>query len=326
MQGVILAAGKGSRLHPITLKRSKAMLPILGKPIVERVMELLLCNGVDDFILVVSPEDRQISRYFRRESQIEADVRFVYQPARRGMADALRCAAPLITGDFFLSACDNLVTKEDVGRLMAFWKAPETRPNGVLTLLPVEPDRLGSVGIVELEAHWVKRIVEKAKPEEAPSDISSLPLYGFSARILEYLPEVALSPRGEYELQDAIQMLIDRDGRVGGVIIDRRLTLTSAGDLLRINQEYLMRGDTHPQLEPHTVGPNTQLVTPLRIEQGTIIEENCVIGPNVYIERDCHIGHDVMIRDAVLLRGTAVPDNVIVTNRVLDNGDAITDA
>ena len=66
MQSVILAAGLGSRLHPITTDRSKAMLPILGKPIVERVMEALAKNGVDDFILVVSPEDRYITNYFRQ--------------------------------------------------------------------------------------------------------------------------------------------------------------------------------------------------------------------------------------------------------------------
>jgi glucose-1-phosphate thymidylyltransferase len=78
MQGVILAAGHGSRLQPITLTRSKAMVPVLGKPIVERVMEHLLANGVQDFVLVVSTRDRHITRYFRRESKIEADVRFVY--------------------------------------------------------------------------------------------------------------------------------------------------------------------------------------------------------------------------------------------------------
>ncbi|HSJ55291.1 MAG TPA: sugar phosphate nucleotidyltransferase, partial [Anaerolineae bacterium] len=104
MQGIILAAGHGSRLQPITLTRSKAMVPILGKPIVERVMEHLLLNGIDDFILVVSPNDRHITRYFRRESRIEADVRFAYQVERLGMGNALMCAAPLITDDFILSA------------------------------------------------------------------------------------------------------------------------------------------------------------------------------------------------------------------------------
>ena len=316
MQGVILAAGKGSRLHPITLERSKGMLPILGKPIVARVMELLVENGIRDFILVVSPDDRDILRYFYRESTLDVDVRFVYQLERKGMANALTAAAPLITEDFVLSACDNLVPTADVGRLVAKMQS-EDHPNGVLTLLPVEPDRIGSVGIVEMDGPWVRRIIEKPKPEDAPSDISSLPLYAFSRRILDYLPEVPLSPRGEYELQDAIQMLIERDGCVGGVIIDRRLTLTNAADLLALNREYLIRGGDHPQLAPNTVGPNTRLVTPLHIEQGTVIGRDCSIGPNVYIERDCRLDDGVTVRDAVILRGAQVAPGTVIENEVV---------
>ncbi len=316
MQGVILAAGKGSRLHPITLSRSKAMLPILGRPIVERVMELLFANGVDDFILVVSPEDRDITHYFLRESTLQAEVRFVYQTERLGMAKALQCAAPLLTEDFVLSACDNLVTAADVGRLMAFWQT-EPQPNAILTLMPVTRERISSTGIVAMDGPWITRIVEKPTPEEAPSNISSLPLYVFSSRILAYLPEVAPSPRGEYELQDAIQMLIRREGRVGGVMVERRLTLTNAVDLLALNREYLMHGDGRPQLEPHTVGPDTQLITPLYIEQGTVIGARCVIGPNVYIERDCRIGDHVTLRDAVVLRGATVAADAVVVDQVI---------
>ncbi len=316
MQGVILAAGKGSRLQPITLKRSKAMVPILGKPIVERVMEDLAANGVDDFLLVISPDDRHITRYFRRESEIEADVRFVYQPERLGMADALRCAAPLITGDFILSACDNLISAEHVGRMMDLWQG-SPRPDALLTLMPVKPEQVSNVGIVEMDGPWVTRIVEKPSPEEAPSDIGSLPLYCFSPRILDYLREVPLSPRGEYELQNAIQMLIQHDGRVRGVTVERRLTLTSPADLLAINQHYLLDGQDRPQLAPYSVGPNTQLITPLRIESGTIIGANSIIGPNVYIERDCHIGDHVTIRNAVLLRESEVPDKTTVVDQVV---------
>ena len=72
-------------------------------------------------------------------------------------------------------------------------------------------------GIVELDGEWVVRIVEKPTPEEAPSNVSSLPMYCFGQTLLGYLPEIELSPRGEYELQDAIQMLIEREGRVRGV-------------------------------------------------------------------------------------------------------------
>jgi NDP-sugar pyrophosphorylase family protein len=316
MQGVILAAGHGSRLQPITLTRSKAMLPILGKPIVERVMEDLLANGVDDFVLVVSTHDRYITRYFQNESRIQAEVRFVYQPERLGMANALSCAAPLISDDFILSACDNLISVGHVARMMELWQT-SPQPNGVLTLMPVEPERLGSVGIVEMDGPWVTRIVEKPPPEEAPSNISSLPLYCFSKRILTYLPEVPLSPRGEYELQDAIQMLIERDGRVRGQIVHRRLTLTSPADLLAINQHYLVNGSDRPQLAPQTVGPNTQLITPLRIESGTVIGANCTIGPNAYIERDCHIGEGVTIRNAVVLRESTIAEGVVVVDQVV---------
>ena len=316
MQGVILAAGKGSRLHPITLSRSKAMLPILGKPIVERVMELLLANGVDDFVLVVSPEDRDITHYFLREAAFPAEVRFVYQTERLGMAKALQCAAPLIKEDFVLSACDNLVTAGDVGRLMTFWQT-SPQPNAVLTLMLVKRERISSTGIVAMDGPWITRIVEKPTPEEAPSNISSLPLYVFSPRILAYLSEVTPSPRGEYELQDAIQMLIDGEGCVGGVLVERRLTLTNAADLLALNREYLMHGDGRPQLEPHTVGPDTQLITPLYIEQGTLIGTHCVIGPNVYIERDCHIGDDVTLHDVVVLRGATVDSGAAVVDQVI---------
>jgi UDP-N-acetylglucosamine diphosphorylase / glucose-1-phosphate thymidylyltransferase / UDP-N-acetylgalactosamine diphosphorylase / glucosamine-1-phosphate N-acetyltransferase / galactosamine-1-phosphate N-acetyltransferase len=316
VQGIILAAGQGSRLQPITLTRSKAMVPILGKPIVERVMEDLQASGVDDFVLVVSPDDRYISRYFRRESTIAADVRFVYQPQRLGMANALQCAAPLISDDFILSACDNLISGGHVANMMAAWQAAP-RPNGILTLMPVEPDRLGSVGIVELDGPWVTRIVEKPPPDEAPSTISSLPLYCFTRRILDYLDEVPLSPRGEYELQDAIQMVIERDGHVRGLLVERRLTLTSPADLLDINRHYLLNGQDKPQLAPFTVGPNTQLVTPLRIEAGTVIGQDCVIGPNVYIERDCRIGDAAVIRNAVLLRESSVAAGAHIQDQVV---------
>ena len=316
MQAVILAAGHGSRLQPITLTRSKAMVPILGKPIVERVMEDFLANGVDDFVLVVSTRDRHITRYFRHESNIDADVRFVYQQERLGMANALQCAAQLITDDFFLSACDNLISAAHVGRMLDDWRA-EPRPNAVLTLMPVEPERLGSVGIVELNGRWVTRIVEKPSPEEAPSNISSLPLYCFSKRILDYLDRVPLSPRGEYELQDAIQMLIEREGSVRGAITNERLTLTSPTDLLAINRHYLVSDDDQPQLAPSRVGPNTQLVTPLSIEHGTVIGRDCRIGPDAYIERDCNIGDGVVIRNAVILRESNVSGGAVIENEVI---------
>jgi NDP-sugar pyrophosphorylase family protein len=317
LQGVILAAGKGSRLHPITLKRSKAMLPILGKPIVERVMETLCANGIKDFILVVSQDDRDIIKYFDEESELEANITFVVQEERLGMANALQRAAPFIHQDFVLSACDNLAPVQHVAELIERQQADETI-HATLSLMHIDPSSVSKTGIVEMVDGQVTHIVEKPHPEEAPSDIASLPLYVFTPRILDYLPQVPVSPRGEYELQDAIQMLIEADGGVQGVFfVESRLTLTGPDDLLAINRHYLLNGYDRPQLAPFTVGNNTHLITPLRIEQGTVIGEGCVIGPRVYIERDCHIGSNVTIKDAVVLRESAIEDGAMIVGQVV---------
>jgi len=315
MQGIILAAGKGSRLNPITLNRSKAMVPILGKPIVERVMETLVENGIKDIIMVISREDSEVGRYFREQSTLDAVIRFVIQPQRLGMANALSLAASHIRGTFVVSACDNLTPPEYVAKLLATHQT--TKAQATLSLMEVDEPMVGRTGIVDLQDGYIRRIVEKPAPGEAPSNIASLPLYVFSTKLLDYLPEVKPSPRGEYELQDAIQMMIDGGYRVTGAFTDNRLQLTNAGDLLALNRHYLTNGGDTPQLAPRSVGQHTHLITPLRIEEGTTIGPGCVIGPRVYIERDCQIGADVLIKDAVILRNTTIEDGRQVVGEVV---------
>ncbi len=315
MQAVILAAGKGSRLNPITLRRSKAMVPILGKPIVERVMETLVQNGVHEFIMVISQQDSEVGRYFRGQSTLDAAIEFVVQPERLGMANALGQAVPHIRDTFILSACDNLVPAGHVAELLAAHQTTDS--HATLSLMKVDLSMAGRTGVVEMQGDSIKRIVEKPPPDEAPSNIASLPLYIFSPKLLEYLPAVKLSTRGEYELQDAIQMLIDDGGHVSGILTDSRLQLTNAGDLLALNRHYLTTGGDKPQLAPYTVGQHTHLITPLRIEEGTTIGPGCVIGPRVYIERNCRIGADVLIKDAVILRDTTIEDGQQVVGEVV---------
>lgn len=320
MQGVILAAGKGSRLHPITIKRSKAMVPILGRPIVERVMETIYDNGISDFVLVISEDDEEIERYFREECLLPVRIQFAIQKERRGMADAVRAAVPLIREPFILSACDNLVGADHIGALISAFRN-HARANGVLSLMRIPQSQIGRTGIVEIkedaDGMEITRIIEKPKPEEAPTNIASLGLYVFTPRLLDFLPLIKLSPRGEYELQDAIQMLINQEGKVRGVLVGERLTLTGPEDLLAINRHYLMTGHDRPQIAPYSVAPGTQLITPLRIEEGTIIGPNCVIGPRVYIEKNCRIGANVTLKDSVVLRDTTVGDNRMIVGEVI---------
>ncbi len=316
MQAIILAAGRGARLHHLTIDRTKAMLPILGKPIVERVMESLTANGLREFTLVVSPDDDEIQPYFLRVCPADIRITFVQQAQSRGMADALRSAASLIYEDFILSACDNLVASDQITCLLAAWHSP-LKPNAVLALLPVSAEQIHSTGIVERNGDWVTRIIEKPSPVEAPSRIASLPLYIFPTSLLDYLPAVLLSSRGEYELQDAIQRFIDHPGRVLGVPIDRRYTLTSAADLLNINLSYL---SSHPEeIEIHTdsIGEYTLFHPPVFCENNVKIGAGCSIGPRVYLEKGCQIGRQVRLQDTIVLRRGSVPDGAVISGQVI---------
>ncbi|MBN1218731.1 MAG: NTP transferase domain-containing protein [Anaerolineae bacterium] len=315
MQAVILAAGKGSRLNPITLNRTKAMVPILGRPIVERVMETMVKNGIREFIMIISREDGEVGRYFQEQTTLDVDIQFVVQKERLGMANALCLAVPYLHDTFVLSACDNLTPVEHIAELIATHQ--QQQANATLSLMKAEPAMISRTGVVEIQNGQITQIVEKPALDEAPSDIASLPLYVFSPKLLQYLAEVKPSLRGEYELQDAIQMLIERDGHVTGVITQSRLQLTNAADLLALNRHYLTTGGDTPQLAPRSVGQHTHLITPLRIEENTTIGPGCVIGPRVYIERNCKIGADVLIKDAVILRDSVVEDGRQIVGEVV---------
>lgn len=314
-QGVILAAGKGTRLHPLTATRTKAMAPVAGKPIIVRVLETLIQNGIHDFVLLISPDDQEIIPYFQENFAPPITVQFVVQPERLGMANALRLAAPYLYGPFIMSACDNLVPPSHVADLLNTHESAQA--NATLSLMEIDIAKASSTGIIEWRAGLIQRIVEKPKPEAAPSNISSLPLYVFSPKILVYLPEVKLSARGEYELQDAIQLLIDRAGQVTGVLTPSRVQLTNMADLLALNQYYLEIDQTAAQILSQNIHADTQLLPPVRIDADVAIGPGCVIGPNVYIEQGCQIGANVHLANALILRQTVIASGQQLTNQVV---------
>jgi glucose-1-phosphate thymidylyltransferase len=256
-----------------------------------------------------------VSNYFKKQCTLDVDLQFVVQPERLGMANALSLAAPYIHDTFVMSACDNLTPVEHVAQLLNSHQSGGA--NATLSLMEVNESVISRTGIVEMQNGEISRIVEKPALDEAPSNIASLPLYVFSPKLLAYLAEVKPSPRGEYELQDAIQLLIERDGRVTGVLTPTRQQLTNASDLLSLNRHYLINGGDSPVLAPQSVGKHTHLITPLRIEEKTTIGPGCVIGPRVYIERNCHIGADVLIKDSVILRNTTIEDGRQVVGEVV---------
>jgi bifunctional UDP-N-acetylglucosamine pyrophosphorylase/glucosamine-1-phosphate N-acetyltransferase len=312
---VILAAGKGSRLHKLTKSRSKAMLPVAGKPMVERVMAPLISNGITDFIIVINPDDNHLINYFTNECRLDVKIDFVHQESALGTAHALHAAAPYLHQDFLLSACDNLVPAAHIREIINKWITNQPL-NGVLSLMVVDKDKLSNSAMVQIADNYVTQIIEKPPRDVLASNISSIPLYCFSPQILNYLHDVPLSVRGEFEIQDAIQMLIVNEGVVFGVFTNHRLTITYPKDLLYINKLYLNQYKYQRNKIPESIGSNLNVLPPIHIEDGSIVGKNCAIGPNVYIESGSMIEDHVTISDSVILRGARIVQGSSIQDQI----------
>ena len=313
MQAVILAAGMGTRLRPVTLKRSKAMVPVLGRPLVERALLPFVENGVRDYVFVISPDDTEITTHFTERTSLDISVQFVFQEERLGTAHALGIAAPFLSGRFAVSACDSLVDVSHVRTLLAEGDGPDA----VLSLLDVEPELVSRSAAVSLDGCSVRRIVEKPTREEALSLTVSLPHYIFSPRLLDMLPRLEASSRGEYEIPDAIQGLIDAGSEVVGVRTKERLQVSSPEDLLKLTRQ-MFSGDSDSQPSDSThVGQGHTFVEPLLVERGVVLGGGCEIGPEVFLESGCHIGHGAVVRRSIVLRGGRVARGETVEDMVV---------
>ncbi len=317
MLAVVLAAGRGRRLRPLTDGRSKAMLPVAGKPMVERVMEMLAQGGAERFIVVVHPDDDILIERLGRQPW-RSRVRLAYQEQRRGMAHALGRAAPLIwedgASDFILAACDNIYPEGHVAALAVCRR--EGRLDAAITLMRVRPEQIPTLAVVAMQNGRVTHIVEKPRPEEAPSDLGVPALYALSIRVLDYLASVPISPRGEQEFPDALRLLIEDGGRVGGVLVPWRMTMTRPVDLLALNCYFLRRDPDCAIVEVNMPG-DANIIPPVRIEGGAELGRGCSIGAEVYLEAGSRVGAGAVVRRVVVLRGATVQAGAHVEGAVI---------
>ncbi len=305
MIGVILAAGRGTRMRGLTRKRPKAMLPVVGQPIIARVIAQLGMAGIKELIIVVAADDRHIQPYFAARPPDGVQLRFVRQSAPRGMAHALLETAPYIQSAFVLAACDSLYPDEHYQQLVQTHQ--RGRAPATLTLMEVPPEEIARASSVEIVNGRVVRVVEKPSPADAPSNIASLALYAFDRLILDYLKQVQPSSRGELELQEAIQMMIANTGGLAGLTTAWRWELTTPDDLLMMNLNVLAMT---PGL--HVAPPDLTVRSPVFVERGVSLPPNVRLGPNVYLEAGAWIGPGAHLRNCVVLRDGLVPPKLAV--------------
>jgi UDP-N-acetylglucosamine diphosphorylase / glucose-1-phosphate thymidylyltransferase / UDP-N-acetylgalactosamine diphosphorylase / glucosamine-1-phosphate N-acetyltransferase / galactosamine-1-phosphate N-acetyltransferase len=309
MQAVILAAGEGKRVRPLTRSRPKALIPVANRPIIEYVIEALLKNGIRDIVVVVGYRKEQVTRFL---NQLDVPVEVVVQAKQLGTAHALKCAESKIHGDFLLLPGDNYIDPQSIASIA-------TTSNAILMKEHSHPSNFG---VVMLQDGHVTNIVEK--PEHAESHMVSTGIYSLKQEIFSYIKE--------NDMPSAIMAMI-RDGvRVKGVPANDWQDAIFAWDLLKMNQRLLRHlppareGIASRQTiiqgavrigKGTTIGPNTVITGPVVIGNDCTIGPNCCIMPNTSIGSRVTLEPFTMIGDALVMDDTSIGSHSRIVDTII---------
>ncbi|HVT11953.1 MAG TPA: sugar phosphate nucleotidyltransferase [Fimbriimonadaceae bacterium] len=290
MKGVILAAGKGTRLYPVTRHIPKPLLPLANRPTLHYAFDRLRELGIVDICVVVGEMGPQMMRELGDGSEHGIRLSYVTQTEAKGLAHAVGFARDFVgDGPFALYLGDAIYSEgfQNFARRFA-----ESGCANLNIVKPVEdPTRFG---VANVEGERIVKLVEKPKVPE--SNLAMAGLYFFGPEIWSVLPDLKPSGRGEYEITDAIQMLIDRDHTVLAGVYQGSWFDTGTLDSFLDTSDFLV-GDGHVLAGDVAgeVGPGVV------VGEGAIVEcdriEDSVILPGARVKVDGTIRHCLLAGD-----------------------------
>ncbi len=314
MRGLILSGGRGTRLRPITFTSAKQLVPVANKPILFYGLEALAASDIREIGIVVGDTHEEIRDAVGDGSRWGVAVTYIPQVAPLGLAHAVLTAEPYLRGrPFVMYLGDNLI-REPLAPLVARFRAE--RPNAQILLARVPNPQ--EFGVAELSGGRVVRLVEK--PAQPPSDLALVGIYMFDDHVFEAARAIRPSWRGELEITDAIQWLIDRGLRVEPHVIAGWWKDTGKlEDLLEANRILL------DALEPYIAGvveasevTGRVVIEPEAKVVGSHVRGPAIIGRGALVE-NAYVGPFTSIGDGVVLRASEVEHSIIM------EGSAVTD-
>jgi glucose-1-phosphate thymidylyltransferase len=313
MKALILAGGKGTRLRPITYSMAKQLVPVANKPVIEYGIEAILEAGIRDFGIIVLEPNSPIEEWLGDGSRFGARFTYIPQPDPLGLAHAVKTAQPFLGDDEFIMYLGDNMIKSSVAQLVREFE--EHRPAATILLTPVPNP--SDFGVAEMDGDVVKSLEEK--PKEPKSNLALVGVYLFDRRIHDMIAVLKPSRRGEYEITDAIQSLIDKGLEVRSHIVTGWWKDTGTVEaMLDANRliledmvgENLGSCDAASKVEGRvTIGRGTKIVNSV-IRGPLIIGENCLIedsfvGPFTAIDSGTkvvrsEIEHSIVLSDCTI--------------------------
>jgi glucose-1-phosphate thymidylyltransferase len=324
VKGLILSGGKGTRLRPITHTSAKQLVPIANKPILFYAIEAIVAAGITDVGIITGDTGGEVEAAVGDGSKFGAAVTFIAQEAPLGLAHAVHTAKDFLGGGpFVMYLGDNLIRR---GIIPVVERFNESQPDALILLARVpEPQHFG---VAELDEGRVVRLVEK--PAHPTSGLALVGVYLFNHTVFDAIDNIEYSARGELEITDAIQQMIDTGRRVESHIIVEPheamiATWKDTGrleDLLEANR--IVLDDLPPRVEG-TIGDGVRLDGKVIVEAGATLS-NCtvrgpaIIGENTVID-DAYIGPYTSIHNGCTIRSAEIEHSIVLANSVIANVD-----
>jgi UDP-N-acetylglucosamine diphosphorylase/glucosamine-1-phosphate N-acetyltransferase len=313
LKAVILAAGEGIRLRPLTLTRPKHLIAIGGRPILGHILDSLKTAQLNEALIIVYYMADKLQQFFGDGSTLGMALKYSLQEGVQGTADAASLAKSYVNEDFLLIYGDLVVTPDVIKKVISFHE--REKPTVTMAAAPVEhPEHYG---LVKLKDHHVTDIVEKPSPEAAPTNLANAGIYVLSPEIFEKIEQTPLSKRKEQEITDSLRLLIQEKKSVLAVRIPREewLDIGRPWDLLEANRRILnmLESTVNGEIEEgaHLIGPiavakGARVRSGAYIEGPVFIDRNSDIGPNCYIRPHTSIGKNVRIGNGCEIKNSII--------------------
>ena len=320
-QAVILAAGEGQRLRPLTVLKPKVMIPIADKPILQYVVEALAVNGVRHIIMVVGYRKEQVQDYFGSGEKLGVEIDYIVQKQQLGTAHALMHAKDAVADSFLVLPGDNIIKSDTIAPLV------EAKPSIILVK---KQENVSKYGVVIARKGTVEEIVEK--PQEATSNLVNTGIYSLDRGMFEFVEE-------EVELPTVLNSMIARGYEMAAQETDSTwLDAVYPWDILRLNDIALgaVSLSTAGTVEKGvtmkgavSIGKGTVIRAGSYLVGPLIIGENAEIGPHACIFPATSIGDQVTISPFSQIRNSAIGNGVhigpgsILEDSIVDRGSVL---
>ena len=316
LKGLILSGGRGTRLRPITHTSAKQLVPVANKPVLFYGIEAMAQAGIEEVGIVIAPETGEEIRAVAGDgTRFGVRITYIVQDEPLGLAHAVLTAERFLgASPFVMYLGDNLLQGGIVDLVAAF---REHGPDALILLTRVaDPE---NYGVAELDGGTgeedspgrVVRLLEK--PAQPPSDLALVGVYMFTAAIHDAARSLAPSPRGELEITDAIQRLVDGGMRVEPHIVRGWWKDTGRlADMLEANR--LVLDNVHARIDGELV--DSRVDGRVVVEAGARLERTTVRGPAIIGAgarlRDCYVGPYTAIGEGCAIDGAEVEHSILL--------------